>query len=76
MRRIFRECLAGNGLKAIARGLNADGLSSRTGKKWGATSVEKILHNEAYTGTLVWGKRAKTHWRVGNGLAWLRTEGA
>jgi DNA invertase Pin-like site-specific DNA recombinase len=74
VQRIFRECLEGKGLKAIARGLNADGLPSRTGKKWGATSLEKILHNEAYTGVLVWGKRAKTHWRLTDGL--VRTEGA
>lgn len=35
--RIFRECLAGKGLKAIARSLNADGISSSTGKKWGGS---------------------------------------
>jgi len=58
---IFRECLSGKGLKAIVRSLNADGLTSRTGKKWGTTSIEKILHNEAYTGTLVWGRRTKNH---------------
>jgi len=74
--RIFRECLAGKGLKAIARSLNADGISSRTGKKWGATSVEKILHNEAYTGTMVWGKRTKNPSQIINGTVPLRTEGA
>lgn len=75
-RRIFRECLAGKGLKAIARSLNADGISSMTGKKWGATSIEKILHNEAYTGTMVWGKRTKNPGRVGNGTVLLRTDNA
>jgi len=74
--RIFRECLAGKGLKAIARSLNADGISSRTGKKWGATSIEKILHNEAYTGTMVWGKRTKNPSQVGNGTVLLRTDNA
>ncbi len=74
--RIFRECLAGKGLKAIARSLNADGISSRTGRKWGATSVEKILHNEAYTGTMVWGKRTKNPSQIINGTVPLRTEGA
>jgi len=74
--RIFRECLAGKGLKAIARSLNADGISSRTGKIWGATSIEKILHNEAYTGTMVWGKRTKNPSQVVNGTVPLRTEGA
>jgi len=73
---IFRECLAGKGLKAIARSLNADGISSRTGKKWGATSIEKILHNETYTGTMVWGKRTKNPSRIGNGTVLLRTDNA
>ena len=71
---IFRQCLEGKGLKTIARGLNADGCDSRTGNKWGATSVEKILHNEAYTGVLVWGKRAKNHRRLSD--SFVRTEGA
>jgi len=76
MQRIFRECQAGRGLKAIARSLNADGISSRTGKKWGATSVEKILHNEAYTGTMVWGKRTKNPSQIINGTVPLRIEEA
>ena len=59
VQRIFRECREGKGLKAIARSLNADGIPSGAGKKWGATSIEKILHNEAYTGTMVWPKRSK-----------------
>jgi len=73
--RIFRECLVGKGLKAIARGLNADSLASSTGKKWGATSIEKIVHNEAYTGALVWGKRPRTQ-GAKNRFAPLRTEDA
>ena len=76
VQRIFRECLSGKGLKAIVRSLNADGLTSRTGKKWGTTSIEKILHNEAYTGTLVWGRRTKNHGRAGNNALLQRTEDA
>jgi len=76
IQRIFQECLAGKGLKAIAQSLNADGIVSSTGKKWGTTSIEKILHNEAYTGTMLWGKRTKTAGRTGNSSAPLRTEGA
>jgi len=76
VQRIFRECLSGKGLKAITRSLNADGLTSRTGKKWGTTSIEKILHNEAYTGTLVWGRRAKYPGRAGNSALLQRTEDA
>ncbi len=76
VQRIFRECLSGKGLKAIVRSLNADGLTSRTGKKWGTTSIEKILHNEAYTGTLVWGRRTKNHGQAGNSALLQRTEDA
>lgn len=75
VQRIFRECLAGEGLKSIARRLNADGLVSRTGKKWGSTSLEKILHNEAYTGALVWGKRAKNPVQASNNPLLLRKDG-
>ena len=74
--RIFRECLEGKGLKAIARSLNADGIPSGTGKKWRATSIEKILHNETYTGTMVWGKRTKNSSQIINGTVPLRTEEA
>ncbi len=76
VQRIFRECLSGKGLKAIVRSLNADGLTSRTGKKWGTTSIEKILHNEAYTGTLVWGRRTKYPDQVGDSALLQRTEDA
>ena len=76
VQRIFRECLSGKGLKTITRSLNADGLTSRTGKKWGTTSIEKILHNEAYTGTLVWGRRTKNHGQAGNSALLQRTEDA
>jgi len=75
VQRIFRECLGGKGLRAIVRGLNADALASSTGKKWGTTSIEKIVHNEAYTGALVWGKRPRTQ-GARNRFAPLRTEGA
>jgi site-specific DNA recombinase len=76
VQRIFQEALAGKGLKTIARSLNADRIPSHTGKKWGATSIEKILHNEAYTGTLVWGKRKKVMGPAGNRSVPQRVEGA
>jgi len=75
VQRIFRECLSGEGLKNIARRLNNDGLLSKTGKKWGSTSVEKILHNEAYTGMLVWGKRVKHPEQADKNLLPLRKRG-
>jgi len=76
VQRIFRECLNDKGLKTIIRSLNADRIPSCTGKKWGATSVEKIIHNEAYTGTLVWGKRKKGKDSTGKMPAPQRVDGA
>ena len=39
--------------------LNNEGIASPRGKLWARTSVHNILTNEAYTGTLVWGAKAK-----------------
>jgi hypothetical protein len=54
----FKEALEVKGLKQIVKRLNADGISSPRGKGWIKTAVYRILTNEAYTGTLVWGKRS------------------
>ncbi|MCJ7604518.1 MAG: recombinase family protein [Dehalococcoidales bacterium] len=43
----------------IVRGLNSRGIPGPKGKGWGKTSVYKILTNEVYTGTLVWGEKNK-----------------
>ncbi len=75
VQRIFRECFRGKGLKTIARELNADGLLSSTGEKWGATSIEKMVRNEAYTGVLVWGKRPRVK-SATHSIAPLRIEDA
>jgi site-specific DNA recombinase len=57
--RIFREFLAGAGLKDIARALNSDGILTPRGKKWSKTTLHGMLTNEVYTGTLVWGRTSK-----------------
>lgn len=72
VRSIFHSAMRGDGLKAIAKALNADGIASPKSKRWGTTTLHKVLTNEAYTGTLVWGvssERAK-------GLPALRVENA
>ena len=51
--RIFTEYLGGSGMTAIAKRLNADGISTRFGNDWGKTSVGKVLQNYAYTGNLL-----------------------
>ncbi len=70
--RIFREFLAGAGLKDLARSLNNDGILTPRGKRWGKTTVHKILTNEAYTGTLVWGRTSKNSGKTEP----IRVEGA
>ena len=57
--RIFRDSLEGKGLKEIVKGLNGEGIPGPKGKGWIKTTVLKILKNESYTGTLVWGRTSK-----------------
>ncbi len=59
-RRIFDMALAGESVLEIARALNADGIPSPRGKKWLKTTIHKMLTNETYTGTLVWGLSDQT----------------
>ncbi len=59
VKRIFDMSEAGSGMVDITRALNDDGIASPGGKLWGKTGVHKVLVNEAYTGTLLWGVNAK-----------------
>ncbi len=59
VQRMARECLDGKGARAIASGLNADGLRTRRGKLWTTQAVLTILRNETYAGVRVWGKGAR-----------------
>ena len=53
IKRIFREYLDGLGATAIMKGLNEDGIFTRTGKPWRTEGVLKILRNYNYTGNLI-----------------------
>lgn len=53
VKRIFREYLDGLGATAIMKGLNEDGILTRTGKPWRIEGVLKILRNYNYTGNLI-----------------------
>jgi len=55
--RIFDMALKGIGCKEVAKILNKDGFRTGCGQRWGKTTVHKVLTNEAYCGTLVWGGR-------------------
>ena len=55
--RMFGMALQDVGCKEIAKAMNREGFRSGNGQRWGKTTVHKILTNEAYCGTLVWGGR-------------------
>ena len=60
VRRIYREYIAGEGLRSICRGLEADGIKTKLGKdKWRTSVVLNILRNEKYTGNALLGKTFK-----------------
>jgi len=57
VRRMFDMSLRDIGCKEIAKTLNREGFRTGGGERWGRTTVYKVLTNEAYCGTLVWGGR-------------------
>ena len=59
VRRIFDMVLHGKSILDVTRVLNAEGIPTTNGKKWLKTTINTMLANEAYTGTLVWGANAK-----------------
>ncbi len=70
VRRIFDMAVNGKSVLDITRALNDEGIPTTTGKPWLKTTVHRLLTNEAYTGTLVWGQNAK------DGSGPVRVEGA
>lgn len=50
---IFADYLSGMGMEAIAKKLNAAGIPTRRGYRWGHSSVDKVLRNYCYTGNLL-----------------------
>ncbi len=59
VRRIFDMAETGLGMLDIARAINDEEIPSAAGKLWSNSAVDFILRNEVYTGTLVWGAKAK-----------------
>ena len=57
--RIFDQVLAGKGLIEVAKQLNREGIVGPKGKGWIKTTIRKILTNEVYTGTAVWGRDSR-----------------
>ena len=59
VQRIFDMALGGQSVLDITRRLNSEGVPTTNGKPWLKTTVHRLLTNEAYSGTLVWGHNAK-----------------
>ena len=59
VRRIFDMALRGSSPLDITKALNREGIASPNGKRWLKTVMYRLLTNESYTGTLVWGATAK-----------------
>jgi site-specific DNA recombinase len=64
VRRIFQEFAASKSPRAIAHGLNADGIPGPQGKSWGPSTIygnwrrgTGVLNNELYIGKLVWNRQ-------------------
>jgi len=75
VRRMFDMALKRIGCKEIAKTLNREGFFTSTGRCWGKTTVHKILNNEAYCGTLVFGGRPG-HPAIRSGEPQVRVENA
>jgi DNA invertase Pin-like site-specific DNA recombinase len=59
VKRIFALRLQGQRIVAIVRVLNDAGIPSPKGRRWSRSTIESIIRNEAYTGTVILGERRK-----------------
>ena len=59
VKRVFDMVLQGKSILDVTKTLNAEGIPTTNGKKWLKTTIHTMLDHEAYTGTLVWGAKAK-----------------
>ena len=66
VREIFRRYAAGDGLRTIAKDLNARHIEPpKAGKRgtgsWSYSSIREMVRRDRYRGLIVWGKREKTY---------------
>ena len=59
VKEIFEKSLRGNGLKELCKELYDRGITNR-GKRWYRRTLHYVLRNEAYTGTAVGARPART----------------
>jgi site-specific DNA recombinase len=58
VKRMFEMVANGDCCFKIARTLNAESIPSKSGKKWGARTINRIVRNPAYIGITYFGKTA------------------
>lgn len=56
VRRIFNEYAAGRSYRQIVDSLNADGIKTKHGNAFGSNSLNALLKNEKYIGTIIYGR--------------------
>jgi site-specific DNA recombinase len=64
VREVFERCASGEGLKGIAKGLNAAGVPTPRAQRgrpngWAPSSVRAVLHRPLYRGEIVWNRTRK-----------------
>jgi len=52
--RIFAEAAAGDGRTRIMRGLNREGIGTRSGARWEESGIARVLHNEKLRGWITY----------------------
>ncbi|UQA57063.1 recombinase family protein [Polyangium aurulentum] len=66
VREIFRRYADGEGLRSLAKDLNARGIPApKAGRRgsgsWSYSSIREMVRRERYRGVLIWGKHEKTY---------------
>lgn len=57
IRRIFRFCPEGKGIRRIAKALNAERVAPpRRARGWATTAIREMLHRSLYMGEILWNK--------------------
>ncbi len=64
VRSIFADYLAGDGIVTIMNRLNENGILSQSGCAFHESTVERILHNYAYTGNLLLQTKYRENYRT------------
>jgi len=80
--RVYTEFNEGKTIRAIAQGLNDEGVPSKQGNRWSSTMVLNMLRNESYVGFTYYGKTRTvrgpdgTETRVSTDRSeWIRIDG-